>query len=103
MFGVELFLLGMVACITSYEVGKDVGMSTGKEMILRYDKPNQYDQLPFGTELYVRKAQKDSEKLDGVYDVYKQVSKDHNSPHWEKMREVVNRRQIVDSSIQKDS
>lgn len=97
MFGVELFLIGMVACITSYEVGKDVGMNAQKEMIIRYDKPNQYDQLPFGTELYVRKTHKEAEKLDGVYDVYKQVSKDHNSPHWEKMREVVNK------SIKKDS
>jgi hypothetical protein len=66
MFGVELFLIGMVACITSYEAGKDVEMNAQKEMIIRYDKPNQYDQLPFGTELYVRKTQKEAEKLDGV-------------------------------------
>ena len=78
-----LALFALVSGITLYEVKKDVDMyEKSKTAIVRHSTPHKYDQLPFGTELVVIKGK-------SSFELYQQVSKDQDNPHWEKMGNLV--------------
>lgn len=72
----ELFLLGLVSVITAHEIKKDLAME--HKAYVRHDKPHKYDQLPFCSEVVVKKN-------PCMYELYLQISKDSEHPQWKKI------------------